>query len=390
MSTVTEILLVTALLVSDTPVTDIVPVVHETGTATSSMIAAPAITETSSGAAVSTVVPEDLVVAFTTGAAVSSTIVDMRGYGTLLSTGSATSTATVSQAYSVLVTAEMTSTTTPDNTLVLVASGAAVSTMPVTSTTQVVTLVTAGGATSAAIPGRLEVVTEAGVAVSTVTAVNVATTTLTSTGAAASSLPVAAGDVDPDILASTATGTTSVLMQLDATSTLASTADGTSTARFKNPGAVAWVLNTETTGTSTYDNFDFESVAQTPDKILAVGPDGLYELTGDTDSGDTIDARIVSGFTDFKLDQIKRVDAMYFGYTSVGGLALKVETLDSGHAPTSYALEARQATAPRSTRVVVGKGMYGRYWRVTLSNIAGADFEIHDATVDIAVSTRRV
>jgi hypothetical protein len=159
---------------------------------------------------------------------------------------------------------------------------------------------------------------------------------------------------------------------------------------YKDPGRVAWLMNTETTAVSWYDNFDFESIAQPPGKVLAVGPDGLYELVGDTDSGEQIDAFTVSGFTDFGSQATKRVDAMYFGYTSDGILSTTVETPESGHPPSVYLLEQRDASAPRNSRVVVAKGLFGRYWRMTIRNVGGADFEIHDANVDIAVSTRRV
>ena len=88
--------------------------------------------------------------------------------------------------------------------------------------------------------------------------------------------------------------------------------------------------------------------------------------------------------------EVKRVDNIYFGYTSPGQLAVTVETKDSGHSPAKYLLEKRAATAPRNSRVTPGKGMWGRYWRFTVQNVDGAAFEVHDATVDIAVSPRRI
>ena len=192
------------------------------------------------------------------------------------------------------------------------------------------------------------------------------------------------------LLLSTGNAASLVLMQTDHHTLMLSTAVAASDVWYKDPGRVAWVMNTETTAASWYDNFDFESLAQAPDKVLGVGPDGLYEMVGGTDSGERIDAEVVSDFTDFGLPQTKRVDYMYFGYTSPGRISVTAETYGSGHPPVTYFLEQRLAAAPRNSRVEPGKGLFGRYWRMTIRNVAGAEFEIHDATVDIAVSNRKV
>lgn len=192
------------------------------------------------------------------------------------------------------------------------------------------------------------------------------------------------------LLLSTGNAASLVLMQTDHHTLMRSTAVTASDVWYKDPGHVAWVMNTETTAASWYDNFDFESIAQPPGAVLAVGPDGLYELTGDTDSGERIDAEVVSGFHDFGSQQTKRVDYMYFGYTSAGRISVTTEAYESGHPPVTYFLEERLAKAPRNSRVQPGKGLFGRYWRMTIRNVEGADFEIHDAMVDIAVSNRKV
>ncbi len=154
--------------------------------------------------------------------------------------------------------------------------------------------------------------------------------------------------------------------------------------------AKAWVMNTETTAVCWYDNYAFESIMSWGGRELAVGAEGIYELTGDSDHGRDIDATVVSGFVDFGTPQTKRLDNMYFGYTSDGTLAMKAEVYDSGHPPSVYILEERAAEAPRNTRVTPGKGLWGRYWRLTLGNVSGADFDFRDADVDIAVSSRRI
>jgi len=201
---------------------------------------------------------------------------------------------------------------------------------------------------------------------------------------------VATGEPQTFLLLSSGEAASMVMLQSSSQLLLESTAEVSSDVWYKDPGRVAWLMNTETTAASWYDNFDFESIAQPPGKVLAVGPDGLYELVGATDSGEQIDAEVVSGFADFGAAQTKRVDNLYFGYTSEGRISVTTETYESGHPPSTYFLEQRAANAPRNSRVTPGKGLWGRYWRMTIRNVDGADFEVHDATVDIAVSSRRV
>ena len=201
---------------------------------------------------------------------------------------------------------------------------------------------------------------------------------------------VATAEPQTFLLLSSGEAASMVMLQSSSQLLLESTAEVSSDVWYKDPGRVAWLMNTETTAASWYDNFDFESIAQPPGKVLAVGPDGLYELGGSTDSGEQIDAEVVSGFADFGAAQTKRVDNLYFGYTSEGRISVTTETYESGHPPSTYYLEQRDASAPRNSRVTPGKGLWGRYWRMTIRNVDGADFEVHDATVDIAMSTRRV
>lgn len=192
------------------------------------------------------------------------------------------------------------------------------------------------------------------------------------------------------MLMSVACGVSSMQARTDALLFVGSSAEVLSDVWFKDPTSKALVMNTETTAVGWYDNFSFESIVSWKGRELAVGSDGIYELTGDSDDGQAIEAFVESGFTDFGVAQTKRLDNVYFGYTSDGQLAVKTEVYESGAPPTTYLLEARDAGAPRNSRAVPGKGLWGRYWRLTIVNVNGAAFEVHDATVDLAVSTRRV
>lgn len=270
----------------------------------------------------------------------------------------------------------------------LVSTAAATSAVTI-NTTAVSQLTGTASAASSVMLGLLESVTAAAGASSTVTLLRQALGLAVSTAAASDEVYVS---IAPQafLLVSSAGAASTVAIQVNLNQLVVSAAESSADVWHKDPARIAWLMNTETAAASWYDNFDFESIAQPPGKVFAVGPDGLYELTGDMDSSEQIDAEVVSGLTDFGVAQTKRVEEMFFGYTSDGIVSVTAEAYESGHSPYTYMLEQRAANAPRNSRVTLGKGLWGRYWRMTVRNVSGADFEINDATVDIAVSSRRV
>lgn len=217
----------------------------------------------------------------------------------------------------------------------------------------------------------------------------VATATATATGAGASTALPSNVPTLP-ILESTGTGNSAIVARTDWIVIAESEAATYSAVYFKDPGRVAWVLNTESTAASWYTNFDMHSIAQVDNAVFAVGPEGVFELTGDDDAGEPIDAGTRSGFMDFGSSFTKRLENMYLGYTSTGTLSTRLSVKESRHLATRFYLEQRTADAPRNGRVVPGKGMWGRYWMVEMNNVNGADFSVYDIEVDIATSPRKL
>lgn len=181
----------------------------------------------------------------------------------------------------------------------------------------------------------------------------------------------------------------SVVLQLYAQALLEEVGHALSDASFKDPSRIAWVLNTETTALSWYENFGFESIAQLPDRVLAIGPDGLYELSGTNDSGDQIDAQVVTGLTDFGVLERKRLDEVLVAYTSSNKIALTVEAFGTSGSGRTYAFASRTPSEMRPARAKIGKGFNARYWRFTFKNVDGAAFEVRDAVADVVASSRR-
>lgn len=153
-------------------------------------------------------------------------------------------------------------------------------------------------------------------------------------------------------------------------------------------GLRSLVLNCNTTGLTTYTNMRFNSMIQTPDgKVYAAGPQGIYELSGDTDQGAGIDAHIELGFTDFGSTARKRLDNVYIGYAA--HTPLDAVLTSEGEAVT-YSVTGQPEEYPTTCRVKPAMGHSGRYWKLRLKNTDGSRFQINSIEVSIAMSKRNV
>lgn len=160
---------------------------------------------------------------------------------------------------------------------------------------------------------------------------------------------------------------------------------------YKDPSATAWVMNTETAAPYWYSNWQFSDMIQVGDKVLAVGPEGLCVIGAGTDAGETIDAAVQYGFTDFGTDQKKRVPEFVFGYTAETPMGITVETYGQGYPPYEYSLSAqRLSEQPNNGRLTPGKGLNARYWRIEIHNTDGGAFSVNSITASLAVSSRRL
>ncbi len=152
----------------------------------------------------------------------------------------------------------------------------------------------------------------------------------------------------------------------------------------------AWVLNSQSLAHSYYDGFvDFNSAVQLGNRVFMLSPSGLYELGGDSDGGKIIEAEVVTGQKDFGTIDRKRVEQFDLGYTAAGDLQAVVSC--EGFDPSDpQTLEARDMHTAHTSRIRVGKGMVGRYWKLELKNREGADFELFSLQTKVALSTRRM
>jgi len=157
----------------------------------------------------------------------------------------------------------------------------------------------------------------------------------------------------------------------------------------KDFSAIAWTMNTKSGALTNYDNFGFTSMAFHGGKLYATSPEGVFELGADDDDGRDIDALAKGGFLDFGREENKRMSDIFVGYTG-GDIECDVETYDGPKEVYTYRMERRDADAPRNNRLKVGRGLSSRYWGLAFRNKNGADFQIQDVAVQIAVSKRRL
>ena len=143
---------------------------------------------------------------------------------------------------------------------------------------------------------------------------------------------------------------------------------------------VAYVLNTESKGLTTYQNYPFNSFAKVGGEngaYYGMTHDGIRLLEGPDDDGTAINGRIRLAFTNMGTGREKRMLAAYLGYTSTGALRLKAIVQDpaSGQKHAHYyRLNAQPAAAPTAARVQIGQGLKSVYWAFEIEAIGGAEF----------------
>jgi hypothetical protein len=134
-----------------------------------------------------------------------------------------------------------------------------------------------------------------------------------------------------------------------------------------------WVINTRNNFVTEYKNWNFNSFAKLNRRYIAANRDGIYELTGDTDAGALIHARIGGSTFQPNGSQFAGMKAAYLGMRAPSGASdmfLKIVT-DGG---TEYVYQINTQDM-RTTRVNLGKGLRSRYYAWELIT-GGSDFDL--------------
>lgn len=134
-----------------------------------------------------------------------------------------------------------------------------------------------------------------------------------------------------------------------------------------------WVKNAAA-GHSRYQNFPLTAFCRFGDLHLAVGPAGIYELSGDDDAGAPIEASGVTATTDLGVSDPKRLEELYLTVRAEGNLTLGV--LVDEERERSYLSPGRGEKAVATRRVRLARGLTGRKVALSFKNVDGGDFEL--------------
>ena len=134
-----------------------------------------------------------------------------------------------------------------------------------------------------------------------------------------------------------------------------------------NPSIVQWC------------DFDFNSFCRIGEKFYGANDSGIFELTGDSDNGENIDAFFELLNSDFGISNMKKIRSMYVGGEANGGLTLTLK--DDENNLRLYTLNLTSGNVQSSGKVAVDRAGIGRYWQIRIDNVGGAYFAIDSIEV---------
>ena len=150
--------------------------------------------------------------------------------------------------------------------------------------------------------------------------------------------------------------------------------------------ATTWAINTRTNAVTEYTNYNFNSFAPFGLKYIAAASDGIYELDGENDDGESIIADIISGYMQLNNTKMAGLKGVYLAVRGVGQWYLK---LIAGNG-LEYLYKLQTQPGLMNTKVNIGKGLRTRYMAFQLTSIDGSDFDLDSLEFVPMLSDRRV
>lgn len=148
--------------------------------------------------------------------------------------------------------------------------------------------------------------------------------------------------------------------------------------------AIQYAVNAVAGALSRYSNFGFKQFATAGGHTYAITDDGLFRLTGDNDDGETLNASIDFGASDYGAAQSKRVSSVYAGIATDGCVYFRV-TGDGGREQIY-----RAADGANERRALTAKGVVARHWRIRLELMDASYADLDNLEVEVGVSQRRL
>ena len=153
---------------------------------------------------------------------------------------------------------------------------------------------------------------------------------------------------------------------------------------------VGWVLNEG--APSEYRSFPMNGLEAFAGSYFGTASDGLYELVGDDDEGEDIDASFRTALWDFGTGQLKGQIEAYAALSTDGSrMVFKVITTGQrGEVTETIYTQPVTAGDLHTERLKIGKALVGTYWQFELANVDGADFDVDSLDFRPMILTRRV
>ena len=129
----------------------------------------------------------------------------------------------------------------------------------------------------------------------------------------------------------------------------------------------------------------FDHIVRFGSGYFGIGPDGVYELTGDSYDGADIVA-VVETAPVSEPANLKRPRAIFVGGRLSADFKAGVKVGESGE----YYFGSAVNSGTRNQRALFGRGVQSRYLAFTFTNTDGSDFQLDDITPEIEVLRRTV
>ena len=148
-----------------------------------------------------------------------------------------------------------------------------------------------------------------------------------------------------------------------------------------------WVMNSENFSTTTYDNYDFNSMCEFNGNYYGAQTDGIYLLEGTKDVSTYITSTLRTGKMDFETSNLKTVTQAYLGFSGDGSLVLKVISDDDLE---SWFELASSEDGLHTDKIGLAKGQVGRYWQFELVTQENTQLELDTLELFPIILKRKV
>ncbi|AEF89717.1 hypothetical protein DelCs14_2705 [Delftia sp. Cs1-4] len=146
----------------------------------------------------------------------------------------------------------------------------------------------------------------------------------------------------------------------------------------------AWVVNTESSASTRYEGYAFDSFMTVGGRQFGVRADGVYSLGGSTDAGLPIEWGAGLGKHDFGSQAIKRLESVHAGVSATGQLYVRI-----GDGQQTHTYRARRVdAAQRVQRFDPGRGLAANYFTFDLVGEGAA--ELDNIVFGVVAGQRRI